>query len=229
MPTPYQSVFVPTPLWGKTPYACLLMRYKKIQLPLRFANSGCINQWSSQRGAFLRVFQLAIFSVLLTFPPALGAEPVIWDYNTAAGMPDAWNGVETRVASEVKTPDNQTVLEINPVYGSEDLSWPSHINFWTRMTRYRDPKSVDVGFWAKGEPGTELHIRIVNECHATLSEVSKIPMTGEWQKVGFQEELRQPVGIRWVCLPRIMLGKVKAGQKFWLGPVSVRVVEVDAK
>lgn len=144
-------------------------------------------------------------------------------------MPDAWNGAEVRVAPEEKTPDGETALEINPVCGSEDLSWPSHINFWTRMTRYHDPKSVDVTFWAKGEPGAELQVRIVNECHANLSAVSKIPMSGKWQKVGFHEELRQPVGMRWVSLPRIMLGKVTAGQKFYVGPLSVRVVEGDAK
>lgn len=174
--------------------------------------------------------QSLVLSAVLTFPVALAAEATtIWDYKSKATLPDAWNGAEVRVAPEVKTPDKQRVLEIKPTCGSEDLSWPSHINYWTRMTRYHDPKSVDVGFWAQGEPGTELHIRIVNECHATLSEVSKIVMSGEWQKVGFHEELRQPVGMRWVCLPRIMLGKVKAGQKFWLGPVSVRVIEGGAK
>jgi hypothetical protein len=206
------------------------MPCEKIPLLIRSSPTGVFCSRFPGARTVLRFLKAAVFCALLTGRPALGAEATtVWDYKSEAAMPDAWNGAEVRVAPEVKTPDHQAVLEINPAYGSEDLSWPSHINFWTRMTRYHDPKSVDVGFWAKGEPGTELHIRIVNECHATLSEVSKIVMSGEWQKVAFHEELRQPVGMRWVCLPRIMLGKVKAGQKFWLGPVSVRVVEGDDK
>lgn len=206
------------------------MRCHKISLPLRSSFDGLFFPWSRATGPFLQPLRVAFFSLLLTTSVTMASETVkVWEYKSADGLPDAWNGAEVRVASDVKTPDNQAVLEINPTQGSEDLSWPSHINFWTRMTLYNDPESVEVTFWARGEPGTELHVRIVNECHATLSGVSRIPMTGEWQKVEFHDELRQPVGIRWVSLPRIMLGKVKAGQKFWLGPVSVRVVEGDAK
>jgi len=205
------------------------MRYQPMLPSLRLPNSGCIDQSFSRRVSFARVLPFLIFLAVRISQSAMASDAATWDYNSSAGMPDAWNGVDIRVDPEMKTPDKQRVLEVHALHGSEELSWPSHINFWTRMTRYHNPKAADVVFWAKGEPGTELHVRIVNECHAKISAVGQIPMLGGWQKVEFREDFRQPLGMRWISLPRIMLGKVQAGQKFWLGPVSVRVIEGESK
>ena len=219
----FQSEVVPIPLQGKTPVGFLLMHFKKFpptrRPPLQ---SVCFSRPPVRK----RILRSTILCALLALPLAQAAEmTAVWDYKTAGRMPDPWNGVEIAVDPEMKTPDGQAVLELKAGYGSEDLQWPSFLNFWLNTRRLDNANSVESTFWAKGDSGTEIQLRAVDEHSTKLSVARTFPMSGEWQKVEYRESVHSPLGGRWVSFPRIMLWKTLAGQRFYLGPVTVRVKE----
>ena len=222
----FQSEVVPIPLQGKTPVAFLLMHFKKIPLPRRPSFSHVFFFRPHGRRPFLRILLSAIIFASLALSLAEAAETTaVWDYKTADRLPDPWNGVEIAVDPEMKTPDGQAVLELKAGYGSEDLQWPSFLNFWLNTRRLDNANSVESTFWAKGDSGTEIQLRVVDEHSTKLSVARTFPMSGEWQKVEYRESVHSPLGGRWISFPRIMLWKTLAGQRFYLGPVTVRVKE----
>lgn len=138
-------------------------------------------------------------------------------------MPDAWNGVSIRPLPGQKDPAGGAVLEVLADYSSTDLEWPSFINFWTDLQTFPHAKRVEISFWVCGDAGSTIGVRVVSERHINVSPVEKIPMTGEWQRVEYFKEMRNPSGMRWAALPRIMFTEIRAGQKILLGPVKVEL------
>ena len=204
----------------------MLMHFMKIPLPRRLLLGGIIISPPPGKEFFFRLLRSTFLHALLALPLAVVAETTaVWDYKTTDRMPDPWNGVGIAVNPEIKTPDGQAVLELKAGYGSEDLQWPSFLNFWLNTSRFDNANSVEATFWGKGDLGTEIQLRVVDENSTKLSAARTFPMSGEWQKIEFRESVHSPLGVRWGSFPRIMLRKTFAGQLFYLGPVTVRVKE----
>jgi len=150
---------------------------------------------------------------------------VLWNYQSEDRTPENWNGVKIAVNPQIKTPDGKTVLELMPEYGRDDLQYQSYLTFMVRSEVLKTAKAVEISFWAKGEKGAEIALRVTSDRATHCSPTRAFPMNGEWQRIQYRETMFGPVGGKWACAPRLLLEKDKAGQRFFLGPVRLKLID----
>ncbi len=150
----------------------------------------------------------------------------VWTYADETNMPDNWNALDMTVSKDIKTPDGEKVLELNPAYGRADLEYPSFLIYPIQSSFFKDAKSVTISFWAKGEKGTELALRVTENAPKSghYTPTKAFPMNGDWQKIVYSERFYSVPGGKWTNAPRLLIEKNKAGQCYYIGPMTVKAV-----
>jgi len=154
-------------------------------------------------------------------------DTVQWDYQQKSRMPEAWNGLSIAVNPQIKTPDGEAALEVTPKYDRDDLLWSSYLTFMAPSEVFKNVKAIEISLWARGEKGTKIDMRITSDRKVQYSPTRSFPLSGEWQRIQYLENLQNLCGMtgeKWICAPRLLLGKYKAGQQFYLGPVCLKPV-----
>lgn len=149
----------------------------------------------------------------------------VWDYSTAALTPEYWGGVAISASDTIKDPDGKSTLKAVPEHDSDDQDWPAHLWYSLRTEAAAGAKEVEISFWMKGEKGAAVSLRLTSSRGAHYTSTQTVAVSGEWQKIIFREPISAPVGGKWLSAPRLIFSKCKAGQPFFIGPVTFKSID----
>ncbi len=145
-----------------------------------------------------------------------------WDYRKE--LPLNNGGTTMRVPPDVKTPEGGETLEVIQPFAREELLYPSHIQFPLHTSLLRSGGAVEVSFWLKGEPGTQIELRHTEMLPYSghFSDTLAFSLDGSWQKISAKLTLRNLTWEPYAAVPRILLTRNFAGKPFYLGPLTVK-------
>lgn len=149
-----------------------------------------------------------------------------WEYRDGE-LPLNNGGTRMRVASELKTPDGGNVLEVTQTFSTEELLYPSHIQFPLQRSLLADGETVEIQFWARSSSGTQIELRCTEllPYSGHYSDTERFTLDGSWRKISVKAQLRNLGREPYAAVPRILLTRHPAGEKFYFGPVVIRNVE----
>ena len=182
----------------------------------------------SWAGTVLKLRGLPICMVMCFLVCACAAEAweKRWEYQNGE-LPLNNGGTRMRVASELKTPDGGNVLEVTQAFSTEELLYPSHIQFPLQRSLLADGETVEIQFWARSSSGTQIELRCTEllPYSGHYSDTERFTLDGSWRKISVKAQLRNLGWEPYAAVPRILLTRHPAGVKFYFGPVVIRNVE----
>lgn len=144
--------------------------------------------------------------------------------------PYAYNGISIgRTEKTGRTPDGEAAFEVNVRYGSAELAWVSQLRYNVPAEKIRGVERGELEFWAKGPAGRCLRLTLNSEDFAgdetiRYTNAGVFKMTGSWQKIVWPFKITKAVVGHYADMPRYALMNTAAGDKFLLGPVSLKVL-----
>ncbi|HSI84575.1 MAG: hypothetical protein ACAI35_17720 [Candidatus Methylacidiphilales bacterium] len=167
-------------------------------------------------------FFLMILSVSVSILAASSPRTAEWNYTSRTDTPEGWGNARLSLSSDIKTPDGKPSLEFVPEYNREEQEWPAHLRFPARTELLKGAKAVEVTFWIKGDADTQVAVRVTSSRATHYSATRTYDLTGDWQKIEFKSDITGQIGGRWLSAPRLLLEKARAGQRFFIGPVTFK-------
>lgn len=161
--------------------------------------------------------------LVLGLSVALSAAPVrwTWDMATEAGTPETWNTLAASRDASIATPDGETPLRLVSDVEREALQWAPYLVFPTAPERIAGAGRVEIAFWIKGDASARIALRATDDRGGHLTRSRTVDLTGDWQRVRYDEAFTAPPRGRAPSVPRILLERYTVGRPVLLGPVSV--------